>query len=577
MDTTVRINPVQQIQQTGALCTDLNYQIHSAKDSALLVLYPEGPCRDIGIARREINITFLPCPVGFVKSDSECICEERLQLFTTNCSVDDNSIERNHNNFWAEALYINQTYSGLVIHPAGCPFEYCVENPLRITLDNPDVQCNHNHSGILCGSCQDNYSVALGTLHCLPCSNAYLSLILPLAVAGIALVILLLLMHLTVVGGMLNGLIFYANAVQVNRHIFFPKSETNILTIFISWLNLDLGIESCFYDGMDIYAYTWFQYFFPFYIWFLIGFIIVLCHCSLTVSEHLGKYNPVAVLSTLILLSYGKILNTIIASLSFTVLEYPENDRRYVWLYSGDVPYFKDGKHIVLGVFSILVLLFLFFPYTLLMLVGHKLIAHSNRPFLSWVNKVMPFLDSYYAPYRKEFRYWTGFLLLVRCALFFTFALNSLGSASVNLIAITSVTAGLMVMGWLRNKLYRKLYNDILEASFILNLCIFSAATYHVEETGQNQAGLAYTSVGIAFAIFIGIIFFHIHLQLTKIAVWKRIVTVVATKLNHWKEQNNNIQQNTLPDESQNKAENQHLHTTSIVELNRIDTFEYTP
>ena len=74
----------------------------------------------------------------------------------------------------------------------------------------------------------------------------------------------------------------------------------------------------------------------------------------------------------------------------------------YVWLYSGDVSYFKDGKHISLGVFSILVLLFLFFPYTLLMHVGHKLIAHSNRPFLSWVKKVMLFLDSYILCFIQE-------------------------------------------------------------------------------------------------------------------------------------------------------------------------------
>ena len=572
LDTTVQLDRVQNIQQTYTSCTDIHYRVYSAKDSARLVMYPEGPCRDIGIARREINITLLPCPEGFVKSGSECICEERLQVFTTNCSVDDSSIERNHNNFWVEALYVNQTYSGLVIHPVGCPFEYCIDIPIRVTLDNPDVQCDHNHSGILCGSCKENFSVALGSLHCLPCSNAYLSLILPFTMAGIALVAFLLLMRLTVVGGMLNGLIFYANTVQVNRHIFFPLGETNILTIFISWLNLDLGIETCFYDGMDVYAYTWFQYLFPFYVWFLIGFIIVLCRYSLTVSRTLGKYNPVAVLSTLILLSYGKILQAIIASLSYTVLEYPENAYQHVWLYSGDVSYFKDSKHITLGVFSILALLFLFFPYTLIMLIGHKLIAHSNRPFLSWLNRIMPFLDSYYAPHKKEYRYWTGVLLLIRCALFLTFALNALGSASVNLIAITSVTAGLLVMGWLRNKLYIKLYNDILDASFILNLCVFSAATYHVKETGESQAGLAYTSVGIAFTTFIGIFSFHIYLLLKDTAAWQKIVVTAKKMKIHWQAKSKDISQNNVRTNDK-QVRNQRSFTTSVIDLNQIDVY----
>ena len=113
----------------------------------------------------------------------------------------------------------------------------------------------------------------------------------------------------------------------------------------------------------------------------------------------------------------------------------------------------------------------------------------------------MPFLDSYYAPFKQEHRYWIGLLLFVRCALFLTFALNTLGSDNLNLIIITSVTAGLMGIAWLRGRVYLKLYNDILEASLILNLCIFAAATYHVFEIKGSQGRLAYTFVGILFVI----------------------------------------------------------------------------
>ena len=48
------------------------------------------------------------------------------------------------------------------------------------------------------------------------------------------------------VGGHHNGLIFYANIVKMYKHIFFPDSPITILSQFISWLNLDLGIEACF-------------------------------------------------------------------------------------------------------------------------------------------------------------------------------------------------------------------------------------------------------------------------------------------------------------------------------------------
>ena len=60
-------------------------------------------------------------------------------------------------------------------------------------------------------------------------------------------------MDITVSSGFINSLIFYSNIVKVNEHIFLPHRTTNPITLFISWFNLDLGIETCFYDGLDAY------------------------------------------------------------------------------------------------------------------------------------------------------------------------------------------------------------------------------------------------------------------------------------------------------------------------------------
>jgi len=71
-----------------------------------------------------------------------------------------------------------------------------------------------------------------------------LSLLLPLAIAGLALVFVLMLLNLTVSIGSINGLIFYANIVRANHAVFFPPGDTSFFTVFIAWLNLDLGIET---------------------------------------------------------------------------------------------------------------------------------------------------------------------------------------------------------------------------------------------------------------------------------------------------------------------------------------------
>lgn len=283
--------PTQGTQSTMKECTPLTYRLSSHQNSTKLLLVPDGPCRDINISCREVTVNFLPCPNGFALEGSECVCEERLRKYTINYSVDDDSIERQSSTFWIGAIYDNGSYEGLILHPR-CPFDFCVDTPLSITLDDLDIQCDYNHSGTLCSSCKQNFSVAFGTLHCLSCSNAYLALLIPFGLAGIALVALILLLNLTVATGTINGLIFYANVIQANKSVFFPHGKSSILTIFIAWLNLDLGIEACFYDGMNAYAFTWLQFVFPFYVWFLIGLIIVTSRFSDRIARTLGN-NPV--------------------------------------------------------------------------------------------------------------------------------------------------------------------------------------------------------------------------------------------------------------------------------------------
>ena len=517
------INATQRSQKTGKTCTELNYRLFSETDSSSVTLVPE--CRGKGIGDIHVRVNFHSCPDACVLEKSKCVCEHRLQQFNVTCNVDSISIERTLNSFWMGTVYENKTYVGLILHSGSCPFDFCIDTPVSITLDNLDVQCNHNHYGTLCGPCKENHSIALGTLHCLDCSNAYLALILPFALAGVVLVAVLLLLNLSVAVGTVNGLIFYANVVQANRSIFLPLGETNILTVFIAWLNLDLGIETCFYDGMDAYAFTWLQFLFPFYVWILIGLIIITSRYSRKIAQSLGN-NPVPTLATLFLLSYSKILRNIIAALSVTSLDYPDGTSELVWLYDGSVPYFQRADHIVLGIFAISVLLFLFLPYTLLLLFSQCLQAYSHHRVLSWMNKIKPFMDAYHAPYKKETRYWTGLILLVRCILFLIFAVNSLqvGENHFELLFTTTMTACLGTLAWIQNGVYEKVYNNILEASIILNLCIFSAATFHVKETGGNQAALAYTFVGIAFVTFVLIFLYHVYLLLSKTSLWMKLI-----------------------------------------------------
>ena len=81
-------------------------------------------------------------------------------------------------------------------------------------------------------------------------------------VAGIVLVVLLYVLNLTVTNGT-----FYANIVNINDSVFLVNDNVfKPLRVFISFTNLDLDIETCFYNGMDSYAKMWLQLFFPSYL-----------------------------------------------------------------------------------------------------------------------------------------------------------------------------------------------------------------------------------------------------------------------------------------------------------------------
>ena len=366
----------------------------------------------------------------------------------------------------------------------------------------------------------------LGSPRCEVCSNSFLALLLPFAAAGIALVVFLSLLKLTVATGMINSVILYANIVQVNRTVFFSRSDKNALTIFVAWLNLDLGFESCFYDGMTAYAQTWLQFAFPMYVWILISLIILISRHSVTASKLIG-HNPIAVLATLILMSYTKVLKIITAVYSSVVLDYPANRTVTVWLQDANVPYMQSW-HLLLVVVTTLVLVLFFLPYTLLLLLGHKLYRFSGKKYMGWFRKLKPLLDSYYAPYRIHTRFWTGFLLLVRCILYVVFSFNSLGATTLSLLAIVVTFTGIgFTAGFLLNgRLYRQTCVNFIEASIYLNLIALSG----VSLTKYNSTALLYSMIGVVFVTMLTIIVFHLHLSYTaKSVMWRRIKTKISS------------------------------------------------
>ena len=160
--------------------------------------------------------------------------------------------------------------------------------------------------------------------------------------AGIVLVTSLYILNFTVTIGTINGIIFYANIVRINDSVFFINDSVfKPLRVFISFTNLDLGIETCFYNGMDNYQKTWLQLFFPFYLIIIAVSIIIASRYSTRILR-LTYTRSLPVLATLFLLSYTGVLRTVLTVLfSYSIITHlPSGHQQIVWSIDASVPLF---------------------------------------------------------------------------------------------------------------------------------------------------------------------------------------------------------------------------------------------
>ena len=133
--------------------------------------------------------------------------------------------------------------------------------------------------------------------------------------------------------------------------------------------------------------------------------------------------NSVPVLATLFALSYAKLFRPIITAIKFTSLEDESGKVKPVWSYDGTIDYF-DTHHSILFVAAILVLLFMWLPYTCVLLFVQCLQRCGVQKVSRFIARMQPFLDAHCGSFKDKHRYWFGTLLVARAIPFLIGALS---------------------------------------------------------------------------------------------------------------------------------------------------------
>ena len=539
--------PIKQYLNTSSRCVTLTYVLHSEHKVETIELTVKQPGAGIFYDYRYPSPTVTvsltsPCPWGFTLQHNPhyCDCNPLLVKQMISCNIGNHetiqrvapvwigcgniTIKSNNSALatrFADADNDQCTCQGVIVH-LPCPYDYCVLKNVNISWSTTDKQCAFNRTGILCGECPDGLSLVLGSSKCLHCSNLYLLLVIAFALAGLILVIFLIVCNLTVSEGMINGLVFYANVVHRNRSIYFPSTDANPLAVFIAWLNLDLGIETCFYNGMDAYTKAWLQFVFPVYIWLIAGLIIILSR-RYRIAARISGRNAVKVLATLFLLSVAKLVRAIITVLTYTSIHYSETVRVSVWLPDANIRYLQ-GIHIPLFINAV-VFLALVLCYILVLTFIQCLQMKSDTLPLLWVNKLKPLFDAYTGPFKGRYRFWPGFLLLLLGILFVLFASNHHDEPDRKLIFTTICCFLVITLALTFRGVYRKWPLNIIESSSILNLGLLSVIINYILNHSKSQTSQTVAvsvSAGLIFVMFIIVTCYQGYKQVTTSRFWQK-------------------------------------------------------
>ena len=385
-------------------CSNLSFTVTSKENSkfSASIQIQSSLDYDVGVT---YEIQIYECPYGFNVSKASknmCVCSPFLHSLNIACDIEQVVINLPLNAWFGTAIEFN----GPEGFSSYCPNEYCHSHFSNYTNPSPNGLCRFNRTEIMCGRCKEGLSVVFGSEECQSCSNLWLLTIIMYALVCVFLVLVIFYIRLTVAGGLLGGLIFFANMSVVSLHTNLLDScnFSRTIGIFLALLNLNLGYPMCFYNGMSNISRTALQFVVPVFLLCIVLGLVIISKYSTKVSNLIVN-SSVQVLATLIQLSFGKLLLTVCEVLTSSTVMVSHNSTTSsytVWYFDGNVLYFSGGHRFLLLASLFAVCLFIL-PYLLFTTTGSYLGRCS-----SIAHRLQPLVDAYHGPYKDKYRFWFG-------------------------------------------------------------------------------------------------------------------------------------------------------------------------
>ena len=352
-----------------------------------------------------ITVRLVDCPAGFQLVNGSCLCDERLLNYTRiRCNVNSTLIVPN--DVWIG--YGNDNDSLLI---ANCHFDFCLDGERNTEANNFSSQCNldYHRDGVGCGLCEEGYSIVFGSNRCLECSTSNLYWIVIFALFGLTLISVFSFFRVSISNGYLNGVLLFSNILALFIPVF--SSGTNLTGLFniISWLNLDIGFEICFFDGMKALDRAALHFVFPLYLYFLMLVIIGISKVSQKFADRFNRngYSTTKLFATLFVMSYSSLLRSCTEVLGYDTVVDLDGNGYTVWRSDVNQLYFQGG-HIPLCLLSIFIFAVYLLPAPFILMFPGAVLR------VKILKKYKPLYDAFWAPFKPKFRFWIGLRLILR-------------------------------------------------------------------------------------------------------------------------------------------------------------------
>ena len=488
----------------------------------------------------KLNITH--CPPGFKLDHNRgvCKCSSAIKrLFTSfgrsdgECDINTLTISMPPNLFspWI-GIYSNS--ENIYAQVASiCTLRYCMSNghfssiifdersrtfllKNSSNLSKTKSFCRPHRKGVVCGECEEGYSVVFGSSDCMKCSNWWLLTIVFYAVAGPIVIFLMYSLRLTLTNGVINGIIFYVQTTGMNilpliNYFSMDKLWTSrLIFLFLSSLNLNLGFPMCLYDGMNETWKSGLYLVFPIYLLSIVVVIILLSHNSTWLSNKTSRFS-VQVLITIVHISFSNLLIAtvnVIVPLKIYMDKEEKVIEQLIWIDNGNVQY-GSPDHMLLVTITLVTVSVFFIPY-LTVLIGGRYFIRS-----SFGDKYLrAAFEAIHGPYKEKRKYWFTARLFLLITMFTVYSsISVIGVSTVCVVSVFLLIFFLFVQ--LHLKPFKSTFINVVDSTLLLNLIVFYHIGWYL--TVANEASKVQTCyiivvclVAVVFIQFLSVIVYRV-------------------------------------------------------------------